>query len=331
MHHVATRPWIATGVALIGAGAIAVTPVVAPLPELSGPSSRAVQLTADFDPFGAWQDVFTTASANATSLWDNMSAAPMVAVQQAIYDLFKGETIDLAKVVEAAVQPSTSLDLPISPLTLSNDALQTLITLVLPQYMPDDFPLTTEQLTPILSFLASPMSGVLIGTLGPVLSPLVAMFNSVNEITTDLTGANPDWNAALQDLLDMPANMVGGLLNGATLNLDSLLPALTDAGLLPADLDVTALSYTFGGLLSPGVTSNDVAGFLSGVMDGSSPGIGGSIINGLGLTTGLMGFPMEVDGQGVGLFGAMESLSQIIAAALGWDGTGNPLADLFTF
>ena len=67
MQHMATRPWIAAGVALVGAGAVAVTPVAAPIPALSSLQSPAVELTAGLDPFGAWQDVFNTASANATT------------------------------------------------------------------------------------------------------------------------------------------------------------------------------------------------------------------------------------------------------------------------
>ncbi|UVO12695.1 outer membrane porin GjpA [Mycobacterium sp. SVM_VP21] len=324
MHHFAPAPWVAAGVALIGAGAVAATPVTVPLPGLTATHS-AVALTADFDPFGAWQDVFATAKDNASTLWDHMSAVPGVATQQLIADLMHGTSIDPQAVFEAIVQPNMATDLPMSPLLLSNDALQALITLVMPQYMPDDFPLSTDQLTPILSFLASPLSGVLIGAIGPSISPLVALGNSVSEISTALSADDPDWTAALQDVANIPANMVGGLLNGATINLDALLPTLTEAGLLPADLDVTALSYTFGGLLSPGVTGTDVEGFINEVSDGSSPGIGGSIINGLGLTTGLMGFPMVVEGQGVGLLGAWQSLQEIIAMTLGWDGVGSPL------
>jgi len=326
MQHFAPASWVAAGVALIGAGAVAVTPVTVPLPGLTATHS-AVALTADFDPFGAWQDVFATAKDNASTLWDHMSAVPGVAAQQLIADLMNGTSIDPQAVFEAIVQPNMATDLPMSPLLLSNDALQALITLVMPQFMPDDFPLTTDELTPILSFLASPLSGVLIGALGPSISPLVALGNSVSEISTAVSGDNPDWTAALQEVANIPANMVGGLLNGATLNLDALLPSLTEAGLLPADLDVTALSYTFGGLLSPGVTGTDVEGFIKEISDGSSPGIGGSIINGLGLTTGLMGFPLVVEGQGVGLMGAWQSLQEIIAMSLGWDGVGSPLGD----
>ncbi|CAJ1506769.1 outer membrane porin GjpA [[Mycobacterium] holstebronense] len=326
MQHFAPAPWVAAGVALIGAGAVAATPVTVPLPGLTATHS-AVALTADFDPFGAWQDVFATAKDNASTLWDHMSAVPGVAAQQLIADLMNGTSIDPQAVFEAIVQPNMATDLPMSPLLLSNDALQALVTLVMPQYMPEDFPLTTDELTPILSFLASPLSGVLIGAIGPSIAPLVALGNSVSEISTTLSGDDPDWTAALQDVANIPANMVGGLLNGATLNLDALLPSLTEAGLLPADLDVTALSYTFGGLLSPGVTGTDVEGFINEISDGSSPGIGGSIINGLGLTTGLMGFPLEIEGQGVGLLGAFQSLQEIIAMTLGWDGVGSPLGD----
>lgn len=97
-------------------------------------------LTADFDPFAAWQDMFDTAKTNATTLFDQMSAAPMVAGQQLIYDLMHGVNIDPQAIIDAVVQPSMQTDLPMSPLLLSNDALQALITLVLPQYMPEDFP-----------------------------------------------------------------------------------------------------------------------------------------------------------------------------------------------
>ncbi|MEO9204043.1 MAG: hypothetical protein ABI253_16935, partial [Mycobacterium sp.] len=70
MQHIASSPWIAAGVALVGAGTIAATPIVAPLPALPAVHAPAVALTADFDPFGAWQDVFDTAKANVTTLWD---------------------------------------------------------------------------------------------------------------------------------------------------------------------------------------------------------------------------------------------------------------------
>lgn len=324
MQHIAPS-WFAAGLAVVSAGAIAATPVAAPVPGLPAAHSSAVALTADFDPFGAWQDVFDTAQANATKLWDVMSEAPMVAGQQLIYDLVNGVSIDPQAVIDAIVQPSTQTDLPMSPLLLSNDAFHALISLVLPQMLPSDFPIPTEDLSPILSFLASPFSGVLMGALGPSISPLVALGNSINDISTALSGDNPDWTAALQDMANIPANMVGGLLNGATVDLDWLLPLIADQ--LPEGTTISSLSYTFGGLLSPGDTGTDVYGFVNLIDDGSSPGIGGSILNGLGLNINL-GWPLDIPGVGVGPMGAWESLSEIVAGALGWDGVGSPLDDL---
>ncbi|MCV7383991.1 outer membrane porin GjpA [Mycolicibacter longobardus] len=326
MQHLAPSPWVAAGIALVGAGTIAATPVVAPLPSPAALHSPTVALTADFDPFGAWQDVFETAKANVTTLTD--SAVPMVAMQQLIANLVNGTPIDPQAVIGAIAQPDMDGTLSPSPLFLSNDTLQGLIAIVLPQYLPEDFPLPTDEITPILSFLASPLSGVLMGALGPTIAPLVALGNSVTEISDALSGDTADWSAALQAMADIPANMLGGLLNGATLDLNALLPILIEQGLLPESMDVSDLSYTFGGLLSPGFTGTDVAGYVAGVTDGSTPGFGGSILNGLGLTTGLMGFPLVAEGHGIGPIAAWESLQQIIAMTLGWDGVGNPLEDL---
>lgn len=324
MQHFAPAPWVAAGVALIGAGAVAATPVTVPLPGLTVSHSAAVALTADFDPFGAWQDVFATAKDNAGSLWDHMSAVPGVAAQQLIADLINGTSIDPQAVFEAIVQPSMSTDELVSPLGLSNDGFHALIALVLPQMLPSDFPIPTDTLEPILSFAASPLSGVLMGALGPSIAPLVALGNSVNDISTALTGDNPDWSAALQDVVNIPANIVGGFLNGATLNLDALLPLLADQ--LPEGVTISSLSYTFGGLLSPGEPGTDVYGYVNEIFDGSTPGIGGSLLNGLGINLDL-GFPLDVPGIGVGPLGAWLGMQEIIAGALGWDGAGSPLGD----
>ncbi|MEB3034235.1 outer membrane porin GjpA [[Mycobacterium] nativiensis] len=325
MQHAAPRPWIVAGAALVGAGTIAATPVIAPLPALSALQSPATQLTAGFDPFGAWQDVFDTAKANVTALTD--SAVPMVAMQQLIANLINGESIDPKAIIDAIAQPSTSLTETPTPLSLSNDGFHAIVALVLPQYLPEDFPLPTDELTPILSFLASPLSGVLMGALGPSIAPLVALGNSVTEISDALSGDTADWSTALQAMADIPANMLGGLLNGATLDLDALIPTIMDAGMLPEGMGISSLSYAFGGLLSPGNTGSDVEGFVNGIADGSHPGIGGSLLNGLGIhLTGPL--PLPIDGLGVGPIAAWESLQQIIAMTLGWDGVGNPLDDL---
>ncbi|MEB3024076.1 hypothetical protein K6T79_23930, partial [Mycolicibacter sp. MYC098] len=70
------RPYATAGVAIAGAGLIAVTPVSAPVPALLNVQSPAVALT------GAWDDVLNAASANMTSLLNNWYLAPGVGMQQ---------------------------------------------------------------------------------------------------------------------------------------------------------------------------------------------------------------------------------------------------------
>src|SRR4029077_20227819 len=83
---VATQHWITAGVAVAGAGLIAVAPGVNPvLPHLQHElQASAVRLTAGWDPLTAWQNAFNTASTNASTLADNLLLAPGVGLQQAI-------------------------------------------------------------------------------------------------------------------------------------------------------------------------------------------------------------------------------------------------------
>ncbi len=57
-------------------------------------------------------------------------------------------------------------------------------------------PDVTNEILPLMHFLASPASGVLMSMLGPVLSPWVQLINVVQ----DLIGG--DWSQAFKDLLE---------------------------------------------------------------------------------------------------------------------------------
>lgn len=68
------------GVVIAGTGLIAATPVAAPAP--AAPAVIDVALTGLPGIVDTWQDVFNTASANATTLLNNYMLAPGVAWQQ---------------------------------------------------------------------------------------------------------------------------------------------------------------------------------------------------------------------------------------------------------
>ncbi|KUI28323.1 hypothetical protein AU196_17175 [Mycobacterium sp. IS-1742] len=290
------RPYATAGVALVGASAIAMAPVAPPLPDIKI-SSPSVNLSAVIDPITPWVDVFENAEANLAGLIEDWAEAPFPVLQQVIvnqlryfselpdFELIAGQ---IAENLEAAAGVFYERDLT----TL--DPLHQLAFTLLPAIVP-----ALADLGPILDFTTTSFSGVLLGLVGPIIGPVLALAASGSAIFAELTGETPDIGAAFNTLINTPAAVVDAFLNGGqTLDLTPVLSALGPAlGLeLPPG---TEIGLTFGGLLSPG----------------------GSIFNALDIGLG----PISIPGQGPGAIGSLIDLSQAIARALGWDGTGNPL------
>jgi hypothetical protein len=342
------RPYAFAGVALIGGGVIAAVPVGLPIPHLPNVKSAAVQLTAsdaDIDSFlTSFATEFNDASANSTQLFDNFALAPFVGAQQAtvngfdyLQDLINGTSFDtvlgdiqtnLTDVLSsfALIDASDATIKTTTGVTL--DSLHSLVFGELPGFLPAGTP---AAVTDVLDFLASPASGILIGTLGPVISPEVALFNSAEAISTAVQAG--DTSTALQDLLAAPADVLGSFFNGATLNLDALVPAVNDSGFLPAGDSISSLSFAFGGLLSGGSVA-DTWSAATGSIDPA----GGSIFNSLGLDLnvllGTTPITLDLAANPVGPIGAVEGFDQIVGLLLGdgWDAksatAGNPLSGL---
>lgn len=323
------RPYAAAGIALVGAGVIAAAPVVAPpLPDIEiRAAAPSVALTAETDVLTRWVEAFNTASENATALSQFYFEAPGAALQQAIVNQvgYFGDVLNdpgsigtvlqtISGNLQNAFNAATMQGLPddinqaIPILAVSNDVAHTVLVGFVPGFLPEGTP---EFVTPLIHFLASPISGVMIGLAGPLVSPAVAALNSI------LAG----------DLLNLPANMVDGFFNGATLSLDALLPVIAGAGVLPEGTTFNKLGIAFGGLFSPGATAKTVGGQIG------LGAVGGSLFSSLDLsiTSELApGFPVTLDAPGVGIgpIGALANLSQMIAGGIGWDGDGNPLTKL---
>jgi hypothetical protein len=295
-----------------------------------------VHLSAEYNPWQPWIDAFQTADASAKQIGATFAEAPAVLLQQFLANQFEylrevlqnpqsiGTVLtQVANNIQSAFVSSTLLGfdqstqylLPQASLDGWHDILRQSIPKILVEGTPPGMKDVVQQL---LNVLSSPLSGVAMGLAGPFISPVVALLNSIHEVGAAL-GAG-DFTAAVQNIIDIPANMVGAVLNGANLNLDGLAPVLNKIGLL-SGTTLHNLNIQFGGLFSTGVT---------GVYE---DGIGGSIFNAIGLNTStdMMGFPLdlEIAGRAIGPIAALVSLSQIVAKAIGWDGTGNPLAALF--
>ena len=336
---VATHHLITAGVAV--AGLITVAPGVTPvLPRLQHDvQATAVRLTAGWDPLTAWQNAINTTSTNASTIADNFFLAPGVGLQQAIVNEvgFLNEVLNdpssigtvlqkIATNAQTVASGLTGLNASADTTTAVNahtlDGLHGAFLSLLPGFLPPD--VDAAAVTQVLQVLSSPMSGLLIGAMGPVISPGVALLNSALAIGAALQAGDPA--TALSDLLDVPADVVNSFFNGADLNLDALAPLIAQAGVLPAGTTIDALDYAFGGLLTPGSVSQGTY-----TQDGNIDPIqtpGGSILNSLGLTvtTDALGVPLTlaIPSQAVGPLGALEGISQTVGVLLGdhWDGKG---------
>jgi hypothetical protein len=341
--HAAIRPYATGGIALVGASVIAVSPIGPPLPDIHLPNqydvqAAAVRLTAGWDPLAAWKNAFTTASGNASTLADNFLLAPGVGLQQAIVNEvgFLKEVInDPSSIGTVLQQIATNAQTVASGLTgvgasaatntaaqaHSVDALHGALLSLLPTMLPAGIDPAT--VTQVLDVLASPASGLLIGAVGPVISPGVALLNSVLAVGAALQASDP--SGALSDLLNVPANMVNAFFNGADLNLDALVPLIAKSGLLPAGTTINALDFAFGGLLSVGSVSQGTYTQDGTITPITTPG--GSILNSLGLNVstllgGTIPVTLNIASHAVGPLGALESISQTVGVLLGdhWDG-----------
>ena len=330
----AQRPWVTAGVALTTAGLVVATPVAVPnLPEVNVPD---IQLTAGLledtaqsitdlvktfteAPFPLLQQVFdnqmdglATVLADPSKIgdvlgggWENFGTAlgapftvdplwdwePFVTHVPAIPCIFPGfppgcpiDAFDLIQGWPAGHEvPGLGL--------LGNngwefEGLQTLFG-------------GDESVASLLNFTASPFTGVLLGLIGPLLGPLVALSDDFSAIF-DGTATDP-----LAALINIPGHMLDAFLNGGeTLDalglIEPLLSQITGGATLPANFEA---GIALGGLLSG-------PGSLFGSLETTNIGFG----------------PIGLDGTGAGPIGSLLAIPYVMAASLGWDGDGNPFS-----
>jgi hypothetical protein len=319
----ALRPYATAGVALVGAGLIAITPMAPRLPDTF--TVQDIKLVSGEDTLpdiaAPWIDQFNTASADATQLLNNFFLAPGVGLQQMIandagylQDFFNDPTSSTVASISSEMQENLAAVLTGYTLQGATDDVQTAVEyhslasgdtsgtspLILFSEIPNFLPSSVNpaEVTPILDFLGSPLSGIIMGDLGPLISPLVELSNCIT--------AGDDFNTTLADV-------TGAFFNGATLNLDSLIPLIEQSGYLPFNLE--NLDITFGGLLSPGTVA-------AGPYNDSISAVGGSIFNSIGITAN--GVPVigaiDLPGYGVGPLGALEGWAETVAGLLGAPG-----------
>lgn len=146
----------------------------------------------------------------------------------------------------------------------------------------------------LLEFLASPMSGIILGIFTPYIGAGLALVDDTMAIIESL--GNGEIFEAFQIALSEPADFLDALLNGY--------------GPVEVSIPVSAVF--------PGTDSDDM---ITSINLGGLFSQGGSLFNSLGIDGG----DSAVSGVPFGEFGSLVSIQEGIAVALGWDGDGAPL------
>lgn len=248
--HVAPRSYLTAAVAALSAGAIALTPVQ-PLPAGSDlpPALRsavAVDLAAAIDPFTPWIDTIQAAADNISGLVNTWAEQPLPVVQQVGANLgtYLAELPAIGTIVgQAIANVGNAVGAPFAVDLNTLDPAHTGVYNLLPSLAPG---------APqgLVDFLTTSVSGLLIGLIGPVLSPVLALGSSIRSAVGALQTS--DWAAAVNELINIPAVMVNAFLNGGpTIDVTSLVSSTIPLS-PPAVLN--SATITLGGLLSQGAS-----------------------------------------------------------------------------
>lgn len=308
----AARCVVTAGAAVLGAGLVTVTPLTPTAPGIQPPP---VQLAADSDFFTLWADVLDRALTNVTNLGTELVTPPVPILQQVVVNQvgflqdFLANPLDIFKIFgEMWGNLVAGVSAPFAQPDLDNiSGIQTVAYHALSGLMSTILPDNPELGQWLLDFSTTSLSGWLIGELGQFLSPWLELYNSIGDMVGSIR--DNDWGGMFNDILNIPAHMVDGWLNGyGTIDLTGLV----------ADVDIPVITIRELSIDLPGLLSAGGSIFGSVTAD----------ICGVPIILGRCALPITMEGSGSGPLGSLINLTHIVAQALGWDGNGNPIGAL---
>ena len=323
--HVTSRSYLTAGVAALGVGAIALSPIQ-PLPAQTAMapqravSTMAVELAATLNPIAAnleaWNNALGTAVENATRLNDAWTASTFpifqtILTNQLVYaqefprigviakQIFENiGNAFAAPLVEGANNISTTLTAPLKagPVTVTTLSQRDLYGVLLSPLSP-----LPASLAPVIEFMSTPFAGAVLAGIGPVIGTTLAITNSI-KATFAALGAR-DLPGALTEFLNLAPNAVIAFLNGGQiLDLTKIVNNIS-----PLPPEVTRIGLNMGGLVSSG---------LSPIEGQPSKEVSGSMFDGLSADASLSGLSLSDPGLSVGPIGATQLLTKRIAEAI---------------
>ena len=339
---VSARTYLTSGIAVLGAGAIALTPVQ-PLPDhmAAAPQraveSLAVNLAATIDPITPWVDTFKLAADNIKQLGAFYAQKPFPLLQTvgANIGTYFGElTNGNAGLIPGQIQNNINTffyspwwnapgqKIPATSGVTIKDFANAYISktfvasglggaLKLSQssiYSLLPGQLTPEQLAslgPVLQFTATPYSGQLAGLVSPFIGSLVQLTRSFTAVGQLFQAG--DALGAINELINIPANTTNAFLNGAgNLDLTSIAGSL-----LPSS--VKKIGLNLGGWISPPVPFN---GSLIKPLETPTELTGGTFFDSVSATAQAFGIEVTTPGLPESGVGSVIGLGQFLGKQL---------------
>lgn len=264
---VAAHPYLAAGVALIGASAIAISPVAPPMPDITVPavSSAEVSLSAATDPIQAYVQLVTNTFTNASTLIGQELADPAPILRQVIDNQIAtavslGTALqDSAVALGNALDPSNPYSIPsLLQLAVSNllsgdingavaNAWSAFLTPVVGVGLPLLEPITAAIRQPIqnvLNVVDTQLAVVmpLLGALNVAYRTITVAGNVGQEILDSATAG--DALAVVSTMLSSPAVIADAFLNGDELGGGVFGPSLGLLGTLRQAREMIAAAIT---------------------------------------------------------------------------------------
>jgi hypothetical protein len=307
-------------------------------------STLAVELAAStIDPITPWVQTFETAAANIETLVQFYLQKPFPLLQAVVANLGtyaaelengQGDLIpeqiwgNIQTFFQAPWDPGTQLPLAAPPAvpdpvplpvgeyasdTGSNSPKALAQSLLVFEFLPEaetdpacynDGNCAYVQAAPILNFLNTHYSGQLVGLLGPLLAPLAVLTRSFTAVGEFFEAG--DVIGAINELINIPANVTNGVLNGAGfLDLTAIVTSI-----LP--LPVEYIGINLGGLL----TSTPSNGSLTDPDDPPTQYSGGVGFDGVAAGVPSPLGVAKFDGVPVGWAGSVVGLGQFLGEQL---------------
>jgi len=264
--NVAVRPYATAGIALVGASVIAISPLAPPMPGAQAlqrtVSSVGVELSAAVNPIENWVQVFQKSAANLGAIGQQIAADPAPILSQIV-----ANQIASLKVLQAAFNTNAgtlklifqgapgaietargqlqSGNITGAVDTINNNIIIPLALAAVQAVSDSTVPLvnTVNNFAKAFATLPNAVFQVVLPMTFPLLSTINVIVQATQDVYDGVVASDP--GAVISTLVNLPANLVGGFLNGSGMVL----------GFIPAPGLLTPYDPNFGFLGSGPIAS----------------------------------------------------------------------------